>query len=249
MELVCPKCGKVGKSQSVVPGQAVRCPACRESFQVPINEPDPVVVADQPIARKTQPSRLVWITSALIPLAVIGGVAIGWASVPSRTPRTQELEPSAPVAAPEPALDDSKKPSDPIMIAGLYWAETETEIWQLCLLGSENLIQRKILVGPAEIATVLAICGRAEHDWRGGEKCVGSGFPVLLYVEMVSEGTRSEDAVRILANLYRVRPSLLCSLIWCVFMGCSQLRRNDGRLVALLLPGMRLGVSPPPPPE
>ncbi len=215
MELACPKCGRIGRLAKAIPaGKIVRCPRCKETFQAlpPDSEPIPVnlsIVNDEPsiiseasIIHAKKPSRGFWALVILMPFVFGGGVFAGRIS----SPKAAEPTPP-PTASVDRTEDNFNKLINPVTTAAIYWSETEAKLRELCVEASAYLLDRKHLIGPGEIAAMLTVCGRVECDWRGKEKCMGADFVVGLYAEMLLEGTESEDALRILANLHRLRPN------------------------------------------
>jgi len=203
MELVCPKCGKVGRSASPIPaGKVVRCPGCKETFHalppdsepIPVNLPividEPSIVKEASIIHEKKPARGLWALVVLMPFVFGGGVFAGRFSSPKAA---QPIPTPPPTPSVDRMEDNLNKSINPISTAAIYWSEPKARLRELCVGASAYLLDRKHLIGPGEIAAMLTICGRVECDWRGKEQCVGADFAVGLYAEMLLEGTSNRS--------------------------------------------------------
>ena len=234
-EIVCPRCGKVGKTAKSLPlGKQVKCPACKSSFRIdesPAEEPslkswgseplpaeEPAIVHDvigenfpikvehqEGISRRASKTKRLGRGRVILSIAA-GISAFGAGTLAGRASKVDESKPST-AATTETAEIAFNRAINPISIASIYWSEPEDELQSVCVGASKILTDRKFLIGVGEVAAMLTICGRSEMNWRGNEKCVGSEFVAILYCEMLTQGTKSEDAIRILANFLRVRPN------------------------------------------
>jgi hypothetical protein len=261
-QIICPHCGKTGRTTNPLPfGKQVKCPACKASFRV--GEPwpetqelateEPAIIRDEVIEHlpikieiregvstsASNPSKpgMGWgvLIVAIGVLAFGGGLLVG-SSSKVEAPPVRPPAVKAEVSEVEKEDNEFNRLMNPISVASIYWSEPESTLREICAATTKALMERKIPIGLGEVAAMLVICGRTETAWRGREQCSGADFIATLYFEMLVQGTKSEDAIRILAKLHSVRPGAAPQPL---AFDCDQSRRltykmlKAGRIITL----------------